>query len=160
VATLIERLVVELIPHLERQRQEEVLTLSWILRRQGRVLGLFPRARMPRFDLEVSAVRDPTTPVPQGQPDTESRWQHLRRQAAEQRPALQQALWDRIGCFQGDGNTPYGADPTLLEFNDDRATKTDFLTTAQREHLALLKPTRLAPAVRPVVEQLKEFSRP
>ena len=159
LATLIERLLGELIPHLERQRHEEVLTLSWILRRQGRVLGLFPRARMPRFDLEVSAIRDPMDPVPQGQPDTDSRWQYLRRQATEQRRALQQALWDRIGCFQGDGKTPYGADPTLLEFNDEgEQPKTDFLTTNQREHLALLRPTRLAPAVRPVVEQLKEFS--
>ena len=159
LANLIEHLLGQLIPHLERQRHEEVLTLSWILRRQGRVLGLFPRARMPRFDLEISVVRDEMTPIPKAEHDSDSRWQQLRRQAIEQRPELQHALWDRIACFQGDGKTLYGADPTLLKLdNDSDHLKTDFLTTNQREHLALLKPTRLTPTVRPLIEHLRTFS--
>ena len=50
VATLVERLVERLIPHLDQRRHQEVRVLTWILRRQARVLGLVPRARISPFD--------------------------------------------------------------------------------------------------------------
>jgi hypothetical protein len=162
VATLVERLVADLIPHLEQQRDQEVRVLSWILRRQARVLGLVPRTRMPLFDSEVRAIRnraDAEAQAVRQQPVEESRWQELRRDSIEMRLQLQEALLDRIGCRQGDGNTVYALDPTLLEFADS-AEQLDarFLSSSQREHLAQLRPVRLAPAVRPLIEQLRRFS--
>lgn len=162
VATLVERLVADLIPHLERQRDQEIRILSWILRRQARLLGLVPRARMSAFDTEVHAVRnrmDGDTQEALQPQDQASRWHQLRREAAEVRLELQQALWDLIGCFQGDGRTAFAIDPTLLEITD-RTDELDqkFLNSRQREHFTQLRPTRLAPIVRPVVEQLTQLS--
>lgn len=162
VATLIERLVADLIQHLEHQREQEVRVLSWLLRRQARVLGLIPRARMPAFDTEVLAVGariDGETDGAGPQSTGQSKWHQLRQDAAGMRLEIQQALWDRIGCFQGEGNTVFAIDPTLLEATDTpEQSDVKFLSSSQREHLTLLKNTRLAPAVRPLVEQLQELS--
>ena len=162
VATLVERLVEEFIPHLERQRDQEVRVLSWILQRQARVLGLVPRARMSRFDSDVHAVRNLTNEATQDnhqQLGDESRWQQLRREALEMRPELQRALWDRIGCFQGDGNMVYALDPTLLEGgNSGESFDTNLLNSNQRAHLSQFRSVRLKPAVRPLVEQLKRLA--
>ena len=77
----------------------------------------------------------------------------------EMRPELQRALWDRIGCFQGDGKTVFALDPTLLEDGDSvEQFETVCLNSNQRAHLSQLKSVRLTPAVRPVVEQLRKIS--
>lgn len=162
MATLVERLVADLIPHLERQREQEVRVLSWLLRRQARVLGLFPRARLPAFDIEIFSVRAQIEGDLRGsdsQSTVQTRWHELRHDAASMRPEIQQALWNRISCFQGDGNTVFAIDPTLLEITAaPEQADVQFMPRNQREHLTLLKDTRLAPAVRPVVEQLRELS--
>ena len=161
VATLIERLVADLIPLLEQPREQEVRLLSWILRREARVLGLVPRARMPAFDCEVRGIRAQVDAESQRNtlPAEESRWQQLQREATEMRPELQHALCSRIGCFQGDGKTVYALDPTLLELSDDiERFDMSFLENNQRAHLSQFKPVRLASAVRPLIKQLKELS--
>lgn len=158
VATMTDRLVAQLIPLLEQKREQEVPVLSWMLRRQGRVLGLLPRARKPHFDLELEAVR---ASIQDQQPpgDENDRWQQLKHDAAKLRVELQQALWDRIGCFQGTtGGKVYAIDPTLLVFND----KTDghvseWLTATQKEHYRQLT-NRLPQATRPLIDKLRKVS--
>ena len=161
VATLIERLVADLIPHLEQQRDQEVRLLSWILRRQARVLGLVPRTRMPAFDCEVHGIRAQIDAESQRNtlPAETSRWQQLRREATEIRPELQRAMCCRIGCFQGDGKTVFAIDPMLLDLsNDIEQLDPSFLENNQRAHLSQIRSIRLAPTVRPLIEQLKKLA--
>lgn len=161
-ATLVERLVTDMIPQIEQQRQREALVLAWILRKQGRLLGLFLRERLPTFDLELNALRARTggeDQAPQQQTTEPSRWQQLRCEAAGLRPELQQALWERVGCFQGTGNTLFAIDSTQFEFPDS-ADDLDpsFLGSNQREHLSQLKPQRLAATTRPLLEKLRTLA--
>jgi len=162
VATLVERLVTRTIPQIEQQRQREVRVLAWILRKHGRLLGLFRRERLPAFDLELNALRAQTAGedrAPLQQATEQSRWQQLRREAAGLRPDLQQALWERIACFQGNGNTVFAIDSTLVELPDS-ADDLDpsFLGSNQREHLSQLKPQRLAATTRPLLEKLRTLA--
>ena len=163
VASLVERILENLIPHLKRQRDQDVRILSWILRRQAQILGLVPRARMSLFESKVQAVRNPSDKASQDlgrRLEDKSRWQQLRCETMQMRPELQQALWDRIGCFQGDGKKDYAIDPTLIEDDANiEQFEVSLLSGSQREHLAKLKPTRLKPAVRPLVDQLKALSK-
>ena len=157
VATLVERLVTDIIPQIEKQRQREARVLAWILRKQGRLLGLFRRERLPAFDLELNALRARTAGEDQAllqQATEQSRWQQLRREAAGLRHELQQALWERIGCFQGAGNTVFAIDSTLIELPDS-ADDLDpsFLSNNNREHLTQLKPLRLAVTTRPLIRK-------
>lgn len=162
VATLVERLVTEIIPQIQQQRQHEVRMLAWILRKQGRLLGLFRRERLPAFDLELNALRSRTggeDQAAQQQATEQSRWEQLRREAAGLRPELQQALWERIGCFQGTGNTLFAVDSTLLELPDSTDDlDPSFLSNLEREHLTQLKPLRLAATTRPLVEKLRALA--
>jgi hypothetical protein len=162
VATLVERLVTDMIPQIEQQRQQEARVLAWILRKQGRLLGLFLRERLPAFDLELNALRARTggeDQAPQQQTTEPSRWQQLRREAAGLRPELQQALWERVGCFQGIGNTLFAIDSTQLEFPDSvDDLETKFLGSNQREHLSQLKPQRLTATTRPLLEKLRTLA--
>lgn len=162
VASLVERLVTDIIPQIEQQRQREVRVLAWILRKQGRLLGLFRRERLPAFDLELNALRAQTAGedrAPLQQATEQSRWQQLRREAAGLRPELQQALWERIGCFQGAGNTVFAIDSTLIELPDS-ADDLDpsFLSNNNREHLTQLKPQRLTVTTRPLIEKLRALT--
>lgn len=164
VATLVGHLVTDIIPQIEQQRQREARVLAWILRKQGRLLGLFRRERLPAFDLELNALGTQTAGehrAPLQQATDQSRWQQLRREAAGLQPELQQALWKRIGCFQGEsGNTVYAIDSTLIELPDS-ADNLDpsFLTSSQREHLSQLKPQRLTATTRPLLERLRTLTR-
>lgn len=159
IATLVEHLVQDLIPHLEKQREQEVRVLSWILLRQGRILGLLPRTR-PKFDATVRALRNQSSTENHEHATEESPWQNLRHKASYLRPSLQQALWERTGCFQGTGSTVFALDPTLLDFaGDPQSFDVSFLDLEQRDHLTQLKPIRLTPATRPLVKKLKELSR-
>lgn len=162
VATLVERLVTDIIPPIEQQRNREIRVLAWILRKQGRLLGLFRRERQPLFDLELNAMRARVggeDNALQQQAAEPSRWQQLQRESSENRPELQQALWERIGCFQGNGNTVFAIDSTLVELSDS-ADNLDpsFLSSSQREHLSQLKPQRLAPTTRPLLEELRTLA--
>ena len=162
VATLVERLVTDLLPQLQRQREREVRVLAWILRKQGRLMGLFRRERLPAFDLELNALRARTDGEDQAQHQhaTEpSRWQQLQQDATRQRPEFQHALWERVGCFQGTGNTLFAIDSTLLELTES-ADNLDpsFLSPNQREHINQLKPMRLAATTRPLVEKLRTLA--
>ena len=164
VATLIERMVGDLTPHLEHQREQEVRALSWLLRRQARVLGLIPHVRMPAFDTEVLAIGaqiEGKAQVENKNDDTspQSRWYQLRQDAAGMRLETQRTLWDRVSCFQGSGSTIFAIDPTLLKTTDTfEQSDANLLSSSQREHLTLLKNTRLAPIVRPLVKQLQKLS--
>lgn len=162
VATLVERLVTDIIPQIEQQRQREAGVLAWILRKQGRLLGLFRRERLPAFDLELNALRARAAgedQAPLQQATEQSRWQQLRREAVGLRPELQQALWERIGCFQGAGNTVFAIDSTLIELPDS-ADDLDpsFLSNNNREHLTQLKSQRLAVTTRPLIEKLRALA--
>lgn len=162
VATLVERLVTDIIPQIEQQRHREARVLAWILRKQGRLLGLFRRERLPAFDLELNALRAQTAgedPALLQQATEQSRWQQLRREAAGLRPELQQALWERIGCFQGAGNTVFAIDSTLIELPDS-ADDLDpsFLSNNSREHLTQLKLQRLTVTTRPLIEKLRALT--
>jgi hypothetical protein len=162
VAALVERLVTDIIPQIEQQRQREARVLAWILRKQGRLLGLFRRERLPAFDLELNALRAQTAGedrAPLQQATEQSRWQQLRREAAGLRPELQQALWERIGCFQGAGNTVFAIDSTLIELPES-ADDLDpsFLSNNSREHLTQLKPHRLTVTTRPLIEKLRALT--
>lgn len=163
VATLVERLVTDIIPQIEQQRHREARVLAWILRKQGRLLGLFRRERLPVFDLELNALRagtDVEENAPQQQGSEPTRWQQLQREAARHRPEFQQALWERVGCFQGTGNTLFALDSTLLELADSAdGLDPSFLSANQREHLNQLKPPRLAATTRPLIEKLRTLAR-
>ena len=161
VATLVERLVEDLIPHLERARHRQVRVLSWILGRQARVLGLLPPASGPLFDSNVLAVRNSSDEEAQElhHPlDGESPWQQLRCEVMQTRPDFQRVLWDRIGCFQGDGKTVHALDPTLLIDGELEQPDTKFLDSNQRAHFSKLRPARLQSAVRRLVAQLASLS--
>ncbi len=162
VATLVERIVGDLIQHLECQRKQEVYVLSWLLRKQGRLLGLFRRERLPVLDLELNALRARTggeDQAPQQQATEPSHWQQLRREAAGLRPELQQALWERVGCFQGTGNTLFAIDSTLIALSDSTDhLDTSVLSKTQSQHLSQFKPLRLAATTRPLVEKLRALA--
>jgi hypothetical protein len=162
VAILVERLVTDLIPQLQQQREREARVLAWMLRKQGRLLGLFRRERLPAFDLELNALRarlGDEAQTPQQQATEPSRWQQLRQEAAGLRPELQQALWERTGCFQGTGNTVFAIDSTLIEFSDSADDlDTSVLGATQSQHLSQFKPPRLAATTRPLVEKLRTLA--
>ncbi len=161
VSILVEGLLDEIIPHLEVQRTQEVQVLSWLLRRQARVLGLVPAKQMPPLDTEIHALWYPTPE--QGRLATPAfaetqRWQQLRTDAAAVRPALQEALRARIACFQGTGDTASALDPTLLDLAvQPDALDPGFLDRVQREHFSQIK-LRLAPATRPLLKRLTEIA--
>ena len=158
VATLTESLVAKLVPELERQRHQEVRTLSWILRRQAQILGSVPRGRIAAFDSSVQAVKSRCNfdLLAESKEGSETyRWNQLRLEVAALRPVFQQKLWELSGCFQGTGNTVFALDPTLFEFaSDSDEVEPQLLDSRQREHLNQLKPVRLRPATRPLVEKL------
>ena len=160
LATLVERLVAELIPILEQERALEVKVLAWTLGRQARVLGLLPRQRLPRMDIQMRAVLavGPAPGETTANPNA-SRWEQLRRDGAALRPELWDALLERIGCFQGDGRTPFAIDPTLIDLpNGEEPPDPGWLSPVQREHCRQLSPTRLPAVTRPLVEELRTFA--
>lgn len=161
VATLVERLVSQLIPHLEQEREREVKTLAWALARQGRVLGLVPRERMSRLEARTRAILSPAAGAePAAPPPNATHWQKLRHDAAIHRQELLRMLQERIGCFQGDtGRTPFAIDPTLIDLVDPaEPPDLNWIAGTQREHCRLLSPTRLPAATRPQVETLRKLS--
>jgi len=160
VATLVERLVSQLIPHLEELRAREVNTLIWALARQGRVLGLVPRERMSRLEARARAILTPAAGTePAAPPANDTNWQRLRRDAATHRGEMLRMLHERIGCFQGSGPTVYAIDPTLLDLADPADTSDlNWLSGSQREHCRQLSPARLPTATRPQVETLRRVS--
>lgn len=162
VATLVERLVSQLIPHLEELRDREVKALAWALARQARVLGLVPRERMSRQEARMRAILTPGgEPVPAGPAPTanESNWQRLRRDAATLRPDLLRMLHERIGCFQGSGPTAYAVDPTLIGLAEPAdPPDLNVLSGGQRDHCRQLTPARLPAATRAQVETLRKLS--
>jgi hypothetical protein len=162
VATLVERLVTDIIPQVEQQRQREARVLSWILRKQGRLLGHFQRERLPLFDLELNAMRARAggeDKALQQQATEPSRWQQLQWEARGNRPELQQSLWERIGCFQGTGSTVFAIDSTLVELPDSvDDLDPSFLSNNIREHVTQLKPPRLTATTRPLIEKLRALA--
>lgn len=160
VATLVERLVFQLIPHLEELRDQEVKALAWALARQGRILGLVPRERMTRLEARTRAILTPAAGTKTASTVVnESRWQRLRSDAATHRPDLLRMLYERIGCFQGDGSTVYAVDPTLIDLADPTDTPDmNWPSGNQREHCRQLRATSLPVATRPQVEALRELS--
>ncbi|MGN7610940.1 protein DpdH [Magnetococcales bacterium HHB-1] len=156
LATLVERLLSEVIPFLEEQRTKEVQVLSWMLRRQARILGLVARGRKPALDIEMAAVTEAVSPKMKR--DASDNWQKIRNESIDIRPALQQALRDRIACFQGTGDTTYAIDPTLIDINiqpDD--LDPGFLDHVHKAHFTQLK-NRVAPAVRPLINKLRDLT--
>jgi hypothetical protein len=162
VATLVERLVSHLIPHLEELRDREVKALAWALTRQARLLGLVPRERVSRQEARTRAILTPGgKPVPDGPAPVanESNWQRLRHDAATHRPDLLRMLHERIGCFQGSGPTAYAVDPTLIGLAEPAdSPDLNVLSDAQRQHCRQLTPARLPAATRPQVETLRKLS--
>lgn len=170
LANLVERLLSDLTPHLDEVRRREARVLCWILECQSRVLGLLPRTRMAELEARMERVRAQVTGhLDRSSNDLTDRWQALRHEAEEMRPELQKALWSRIGCFQGDGDTPYALDPALVDSSDlEESSDLNFLnapeiprgllTSGQSEHLAKLKPIRIRATTRPLVELLRKFS--
>ena len=162
VATLVERLVSQLIPRLEEERERELKTLTWALARQARVLGLVPRERMSKFEARTRAILSPAAGAePAAPPANATHWQKLRHDAATQRPELLRMLHERIGCFQGSGPTLYAIDPTLIDLADQTGAPdldVDGLSGVQKEHCRQLLPARLLAATRPQVEALRKLA--
>lgn len=162
VATLVERLVTQLIPHLEELRDQEVKALAWVLARQARVLGLVPRERMTRREARTRAILTPAAVTNFAVLLTganEAYWDRLRRETATNRPDLLRMLIERIGCFQGSGPTSYAIDPTLIDFADPTDTPDlNWLSGNPREHCRQLTATRLPGSTRPQVETLRKLS--
>jgi hypothetical protein len=161
VATLVERLVSQLLPHLEELRAREVKDLTWVLARQARLLGLVPRERMSRSEALTRAILTPVAGTePVAPVANEANWQRLRRDAATHRPELLRMLHERIGCFQGDtGRTPFAIDPMLLNIAEETDTPDlNWLAGNQREHCRQLSANRLPTATRPQLETLRKLS--
>jgi len=160
VATLVERLVSQLIPRLEEAREREVQTLAWALARQARVLGLVPRERMSKSEARTRAILSPAASAePVAPPADATHWRKLRHDAATQRPELLRMVHERIGCFQGSGPTAYAVDPTLIDLADQTdAPDLNWLSGNQREHCRHLSGARLRAATRSQVEALRKLA--
>jgi len=160
VATLVERLVYQLVPHLQEIRAREVRDLTWAVARQARILGLVPRERMSRLEARTRAILTPAAGTePVAPPENDTNWRRLRRDAETHRPELLRMLHERIGCFQGSGPTAYAIDPTLLDLADQTDTPDlSGLSGGQKEHCRQMSPARLPAATRPQVETLRKLS--
>lgn len=164
VSNLIERLVEDVSEQLDRERETEVLTLSWVLYRQAMILGLGSQQRMTRVESQVLAIRE-CLPGGGGRGgliklNDGSRWDTLRQEANDLRQSIQGQLWESIGCYQGDtGRTVLAIDPTLLRIPGDADTlNPKFLGERERAHFFQLKPLSIKPTVRPLLEQLKSLA--
>lgn len=164
-SNLVERLVKEVGEQLSREREAEVLTLSWVLYRQAMILGLGPHQRMTRIETEVFAIRNCLA-----REDSErggliklndgTRWDTLRQEASELRQSIQGELWELIGCYQGEtGRTVLAIDPTLLKIPEDsELLSAKSWGERERSHFFQLKPAFIKPTIRPLLEKLKSLA--
>ena len=164
-ATIIDRLLVQLVPLLLAETHSQVAALGRSLMTQARIIGLSPPVRSASPDLMLRGLF--STPVQTDIQPFEDGWDQLRGEALRSvngrspRSVLQNALLDRSATFQGSGNKPFSIDtPRLLEAlasDPQTGPLPDGLPEEARAFIPMMSETRLWNRLQPVVAKLRSF---
>jgi hypothetical protein len=166
-ANMIEDLANRLAEDFRRLADEGIAPLVDLLTRQSRLLGIASRRVQNVGDLARIAMAPapdlgamPAVPIE----GSVGQWEELRREAVARRKDLQDELAARICCFQGDGATRYGIDPSRLfaplrAIHDGPVQVPDGLLEGQvRAHAVALSPVRLGARLNQLRVPLAKFS--
>jgi hypothetical protein len=163
IANFIDDLVPHYVSHLEANDSKAIAALRTFLVRQGRVVGIKSRAKTPDCYAEtVFAKAAQINEANVSEQSAEGRWLELQKSVVNFREDFKKLLLERVGCFQGTGNTSYAVDILRLaeapDIENDNSL-TDLTDANQRRHVTDLQPARLRARIQPVIKGLITFAK-
>ncbi len=163
-ANLIERLVGALESQLIKKRNEEIVPIVTVLFRQARFLGQLPK-RLKHPDAYANVIVAPPLAIDRFSFPSEMNayvsWYELRSNATQLMLNFREELFNRVACFQGDGQKVFAIDISSIpkDLIDFKEAVTEWPGTDKQTkgHIMLLQSIRLVPIIRKLVKELRKF---